>query len=65
MPLLLNISVGSFFTTIGADGTISCPLDLKKSKNVCLTLRDSISMFNAFMLFIFLVIYLINYPNFC
>jgi hypothetical protein len=47
IPLLLNISVGSFFTTIGAEGTISCPFDLKKSKNVCLTLRDSISIINA------------------
>jgi hypothetical protein len=34
MPELVNINVGSFFTTIGADGTISCPLDLKKSKKV-------------------------------
>ena len=30
------MSVGSFFITIGADGTISCPLLLKKSKNRCL-----------------------------
>jgi len=47
IPLLLNIKVGSFLTTIGADGTISCPFDLKKSKNVCLTLRDSITVICA------------------
>jgi hypothetical protein len=35
MPALVNISVGSFFTTIGAEGTMMCPFDLKKSKNVC------------------------------
>jgi hypothetical protein len=27
MPLLMNMSVGSPFTTIGADGTITCPFD--------------------------------------
>ena len=35
MPALVNIRVGSFFTTIGAEGTISCPFDRKKSKNFC------------------------------
>jgi hypothetical protein len=30
---LVNISVGSFFTTIGAEGTIWCPFERKKSKN--------------------------------
>ena len=35
MPALVNIRVGSFFTTIGAEGTISCPFDLKKSRNCC------------------------------
>jgi hypothetical protein len=34
IPELMNIKVGSPFTTIGAEGTISCPFDLKKSKNV-------------------------------
>jgi hypothetical protein len=29
---LVNISVGSFLITIGADGTITCPLEAKKSK---------------------------------
>jgi hypothetical protein len=42
IPLLINISVGSPFTTIGAEGTISWPLDLKKSRNVFRTLFDSI-----------------------
>jgi len=32
---LVNISVGSSFTTIGADGTMTCPFDLKKSRNCC------------------------------
>ncbi len=32
MPALVNISVGSFFTTIGADGTIAWPLRSKKSR---------------------------------
>ena len=36
MPELVNNKVGSFFTTIGAEGTIRCPLDSKKSKNCCL-----------------------------
>jgi hypothetical protein len=36
MPELVNNKVGSFFTTIGADGTMTCPLDAKKSKNCCL-----------------------------
>ena len=30
MPALVNISVGSSFTTIGADGTMRCPLLSKK-----------------------------------
>src|SRR5690606_19393304 len=34
IPLLVNISVGSFFTTIGADGTMRFCLDLKNSKNL-------------------------------
>ena len=32
MPALVNIRVGSFFTTIGADGTMRCSLFLKNSK---------------------------------
>ena len=32
MPALVNIKVGSSLTTIGADGTIACDFDLKKSK---------------------------------
>jgi hypothetical protein len=32
MPALVNIRVGSFLTTIGADGTIRCDLLAKKSK---------------------------------
>jgi hypothetical protein len=36
MPALVNNKVGSFLITIGADGTIACPLDAKKSKNCCL-----------------------------
>jgi hypothetical protein len=35
MPAFVNKSVGSFFTTIGADGTIWCPLLLKKSRKIC------------------------------
>jgi hypothetical protein len=30
------MSVGSFFTTIGADGTIWCPFEAKKSKKAFL-----------------------------
>jgi hypothetical protein len=29
--------VGSFFITMGAEGAIKCPLDSKKSKNICLS----------------------------
>ena len=32
MPALVNISVGSFFTTIGADGTITWSFPAKKSR---------------------------------
>jgi len=28
----VNISVGSFFITMGAEGTIACPFEAKKSK---------------------------------
>jgi len=42
MPALVNISVGSFFTTIGAEGTMVCCLLLKKSRKVSLILFDSI-----------------------
>jgi hypothetical protein len=35
MPALVNKRVGSFFTTIGAEGTMVCPLDLKNSRNCC------------------------------
>lgn len=35
MPALVNINVGSSFTTMGADGTIWCSLEAKKSKNFC------------------------------
>jgi len=36
MPALVNIRVGSFLTTIGADGTMAWPFDAKKSRNFCL-----------------------------
>ena len=35
IPALVNIRVGSFFTTIGAEGTISCPFEWKKSIKAC------------------------------
>lgn len=35
MPALVNISVGSFFTTIGADGKMTCPFEWKKSRKAC------------------------------
>jgi hypothetical protein len=42
---LANISVGSFFTIIEAEGTISCPLLLKKFKKVVLISFDVISYY--------------------
>lgn len=36
MPALVNISVGSFLTTIGAEDTMVCPFDAKKSVKVFL-----------------------------
>ena len=36
MPALVNINVGSFFMTIGAEGTGVCPLLAKKSMYFCL-----------------------------
>src|SRR5215204_1444461 len=44
IPLLLNIKVGSPFTTMGALGTIWWPLLLKKSRNVWRTKFDSINL---------------------
>jgi hypothetical protein len=35
MPALVNKRVGSFFTTMGAEGTITCSFDLKKSRYCC------------------------------
>ena len=36
MPAVVNISVGSFLTTMGAEGTMVCPLLAKKSVKVFL-----------------------------
>ncbi len=44
MPALVNIRVGSFLTTMGADGTIVCPFAAKKSVKVfliCLTVMGA------------------------
>jgi len=35
IPALVNIRVGSFLSTIGAEGTSVCPLFSKKFKNFC------------------------------
>ena len=35
-PHWVNFRVGSFFTTIGAEGTIVCPFDTKKSRKFSL-----------------------------
>ena len=35
IPAFVNNKVGSFFTTIGAEGTIWCCLEAKKSKYFC------------------------------
>jgi len=42
MPALVNISVGSPLTTIGAEGTITWPLLSKKSRKARRILFDSI-----------------------
>jgi hypothetical protein len=34
MPALVNMSVGSFFTTMGAEGMMVWPLEAKKSRKV-------------------------------
>jgi len=34
MPALVNIRVGSFLFTMGAEGTILCCFEIKKSRNV-------------------------------
>src|SRR5258706_15566411 len=59
MPALVNMSVGSFFITIGAEGTISCPLEAKKSRNVLeiffviiLKKKVLVALFNFFKKFI-------------
>jgi hypothetical protein len=43
MPALVNIKVGSFLTTIGADGTILWAFDSKNSRNIFLTSADFIN----------------------
>jgi hypothetical protein len=35
MPALVNMSVGSSFTTMGAEGTMACCLERKKSRKAC------------------------------
>ena len=45
MPALVNIRVGSFFTTIGADGTTVCPLEAKNSRNCLRISLDVIDFF--------------------
>jgi hypothetical protein len=45
IPALVNIRVGSFFMTMGAEGTTLCVLEAKKSKNCCLTSKDFMSNF--------------------
>src|SRR5690606_18126379 len=49
MPLLMNISVGSSFTTIGADGTMACSLLLKNSKNCFLISLDVIMFYTEIL----------------
>ena len=49
IPELVNINVGSFFTTIGADSTISCCFDLKNSKNLEFEKKTSVDELNAIM----------------
>lgn len=44
MPALVNMSVGSFLTTMGADGTIWCCFDLKNSRNLLRISLDVIIM---------------------
>ena len=53
IPAFVNIRVGSFFTTIGAEGTTMCPLAWKKSRNCCLISLDVfILSFNLFRWFV-------------
>lgn len=42
IPALVNNKLGSFFITIGADGTMLCCFDLKKFRNSCLIALDFI-----------------------
>jgi len=44
IPELVNNKVGSFFRTIGADGTIWCPFFLKNSRNVLRMVEESIKV---------------------
>jgi hypothetical protein len=47
IPELLNIRVGSSLRTMGAEGTIKCPLLSKKSKIVYVRLVISLFIFFA------------------
>ena len=48
MPALVNIKVGSFLITMGAEGTISCPFERKNSKN--LLRMSALVIINAILL---------------
>jgi hypothetical protein len=54
--------VGSFFTTIGAEGTIKCSFEAKKSKKDCRICLDSIDY--TIKNTIFMVAKLDYFPNF-
>jgi len=49
MPALVNMSVGSFLITMGADGTISCPLFRKKSRKAVRISEEVIVRFSCEM----------------
>ena len=48
MPALVNMSVGSPLTTIGAEGTILWPFEAKKSRNCFLISFDVIYLTDQF-----------------
>ena len=52
IPAFVNIKVGSSFITMGADGTILCSFDSKKSRNFFLMSYDFIQLV-VFLLIIF------------
>jgi hypothetical protein len=64
IPAFVNISVGSSLITIGAEGTILCPLDAKKSKNDWRICLEVIMLYILFDIYYLTVTELVEVPDY-